>query len=1016
MGPDRLHRKRGLPRLVWNRLSADPAGREPARHQLLELPDAAARGGVAPARRRSQAASPGGDRLADCLARRGRGRGSASDGAPGARPASSSHVPLHPRHWRRGRESAPSRVLPARPAPSPACVPPQRGDGRIVSGVVRDPAGVAVAGRGGLSPEPAGSDRGRDAQRRRGRVPVRRGARRLLRPRGRVPRPRHAAAGRQGRGGPARAEPLPSTCSRRPSTTRSPSPPRPGAPPPSRTSPQRVNVIGEEEIALRSKAVLAQAASEEVGLQLQRTSPTIGGVFVRGLTGTKVNVYVDGVRYTTSAQRGGISTFFNMVEPESLEGIEVVRGPSSAEYGSDALGGHGAAARPAPRPSAPRAAGSPGAGTRASAARTRASARPSSGATPRPRFGLLGTLAGRRVNTLRPGGGEDSHNAVTRFLGLPVDRRRSTSACPDTAFTQYGGHLKTSWAITPTAQLSASYLRGQQDGGKRYDQLLGGDGNLVADLRNLMADHFYARFEKAQAGFLDRLTLTYSFSAQREERVNQGGNGNPRASVNHEPERTTAHGLQAAAHRAAGRHDLTLGGDVYFEGIAAPSFSASPTTGATTVRRGRVPDGARYRHGGVFLQDVFEAVPGRLRLNGAAALLRRLLRGGRGRARSRTAEPLWPADSYDTSAFTFRLGALWTVGRSVEPGRERQQRLPRPRRHRPRHVRPDRLGVRGVEPRGRGARGDGGHDRRRVGGEHRARPVAVLAPETSLSYELTLRFRSRRLKADVTVFQTDVDDNVAKQSLILPPGAVGLSLAGEPDHAPAPERRRLRRRLDQPRPRAHQLRRRPDPRARGDARRGARGVASCSAGRFTWLHAEDRATGSRRTSRAGRPPPRAGCGCAGRRTAAGASGSSPTCTPRRGRTACRRLDLGDRRTGASRSRSSIASFFTNGARARGLVAPGPDGVAGNADDVLAADRGDARPGPGPRPAGRARRRRSSPRFPATPSSACAGPSGSPRATRSSSTSRTSATRTTGASRGAWTPPAAGSTCGTPFEF
>jgi hypothetical protein len=47
---------------------------------------------------------------------------------------------------------------------------------------------------------------------------------------------------------------------------------------------QRVNVIGEEGIALRAKAVLAQAASEEVGLHLQRTSPTIAGVFVRGLT------------------------------------------------------------------------------------------------------------------------------------------------------------------------------------------------------------------------------------------------------------------------------------------------------------------------------------------------------------------------------------------------------------------------------------------------------------------------------------------------------------------------------------------------------------------------------------------------------------------------------------------------------------------------------------------------------------------------------------------------------------
>src|SRR5262245_26966023 len=102
---------------------------------------------------------------------------------------------------------------------------------------------------------------------------------------------------------------------------------------------QRVNVIDEHDIALRAKAVVAQAANEEPGVHLQRTSPTIGEFYVRGLTGTKVNVYVDGVRYTTGAQRGGVGTFFNLVDPSTLETVEVIRGPSSAEYGSDALGG-----------------------------------------------------------------------------------------------------------------------------------------------------------------------------------------------------------------------------------------------------------------------------------------------------------------------------------------------------------------------------------------------------------------------------------------------------------------------------------------------------------------------------------------------------------------------------------------------------------------------------------------------------------------------------------------------------
>jgi hypothetical protein len=46
------------------------------------------------------------------------------------------------------------------------------------------------------------------------------------------------------------------------------------------------------------------------------------------------------------------------------------------------------------------------------------------------------------------------------------------------------------------------------------------------------------------------------------------------------------------------------------------------------------------------------------------------------------------------------------------------------------------------------------------------------------------------------------------------------------------------------------------------------------------------------------------------------------------------LDLGDRRTGAGRSRGNIQSFFRNGATARGWVSAGADGVFGNSDDIL----------------------------------------------------------------------------------
>jgi hemoglobin/transferrin/lactoferrin receptor protein len=46
------------------------------------------------------------------------------------------------------------------------------------------------------------------------------------------------------------------------------------------------------------------------------------------------------------------------------------------------------------------------------------------------------------------------------------------------------------------------------------------------------------------------------------------------------------------------------------------------------------------------------------------------------------------------------------------------------------------------------------------------------------------------------------------------------------------------------------------------------------------------------------------------------------------------LDAGDRRTGASRTRTQVENFFRRGARNRGWIDPGPDGTFGNADDTL----------------------------------------------------------------------------------
>ena len=135
---------------------------------------------------------------------------------------------------------------------------------------------------------------------------------------------------------------------------------------------------------------------------------------------------------------------------------------------------------------------------------------------------------------------------------------------PDTAFTQYGGLLRAQSDLNEKTQLIFSYARNQQDGGRRYDQLLGGDGNLIADLRNLMTDMFYARLFRQHLGPFDNASFTFSYNGQREERINQGGQGNPVGAITSQRERTNVLGFNFFVDKRLGEHNtIVLGADVY---------------------------------------------------------------------------------------------------------------------------------------------------------------------------------------------------------------------------------------------------------------------------------------------------------------------------------------------------------------------------------------------------------------------------------------------------------------------
>ncbi|MGH9945036.1 MAG: TonB-dependent receptor, partial [Pyrinomonadaceae bacterium] len=545
--------------------------------------------------------------------------------------------------------------------------------------------------------------------------------------------------------------------------------------------PQAVNVVGEGALTQRATAVLAQVADEEEGVALQRTSPTIGSVLVRGLT--EVGVYVDGVRYTNSTQRGGINTFFNLNEPTSLRAVEILRGPNTAQYGSDSLSGtvQLVSRQPAFGATTPETHGEFNTYFTSADLSFGSNALVTYGTE---RFGVLANVVGRRVNTLRPGGGVDSHSAITRFLGLPSDIT-GESRLPDTAFTQYGGTLHLTFAPTTAQQFSFRYQRGQQDGGKRYDQLLGGDGNLVAELRNLMLDFGYLRYLKQGVGFFDNFSATVSYNSQREERVNQGGQGNPLAAITHDKERTTAVGFSFFFDKQfSARHNFLVGGDIYRDHVDAPSFTFQPdannlAVGTFTPTRPRVPDGARYILAGVYVQDAFDAITNRLRLSGA---LRYNVASYRSRAANApldsAARPLFPDDSLRVADFSGRAGAVATItnGLNVAFNYSRGFRAPNITT----------LGSTGLVGVGfQVATADVLGLGATIGTTANANAISTgvavspLKSETSNNYDLSLRYRRGRVETNLTGFRIDYAETIVRQTLILPPGAVGLRLGSE---------------------------------------------------------------------------------------------------------------------------------------------------------------------------------------------------------------------------------------------
>ncbi len=95
----------------------------------------------------------------------------------------------------------------------------------------------------------------------------------------------------------------------------------------------------EDVQQLYQSRTLPEALGEIPGVMVQKTSNGQGSPFIRGYTGFRNVLLVDGIRLNNSVFREGANQYWNTVDTHALSRIEVLKGPASVLYGSDAIGG-----------------------------------------------------------------------------------------------------------------------------------------------------------------------------------------------------------------------------------------------------------------------------------------------------------------------------------------------------------------------------------------------------------------------------------------------------------------------------------------------------------------------------------------------------------------------------------------------------------------------------------------------------------------------------------------------------
>jgi hemoglobin/transferrin/lactoferrin receptor protein len=352
--------------------------------------------------------------------------------------------------------------------------------------------------------------------------------------------------------------------------------------------PYTINEIDlTEEIMHKMPRTMPEVFRDVPGVMVQKTGHGQGSPYIRGFTGYRTLFLIDGIRLNNSVWRDGPNQYTNTVDIYSIENVQLLKGPSSTLYGSDALGGTSNAVTRGPADD--------GWDTllyyRHASAEDSNTGRAQLSGTWNDHWGMIagftakdfGDLEGGSEVGTQPMTGYREYDWDAKLVYSPDDRQRLTLA-------HYGVRLDDAWRTHRT--IFGVPWQGTTVGDEKK--------RALDQARNLT----YLRYDRdVDSGWVDNIQATLSYHRQEEER--ERIRADDRWDVQGFDVSTIGAGLQFQ--KALNRQQWTYGIEYYHDDV--DSFRTFVLADLVTVVegiQGPVADDAEYRTLGIYAEDEVE--------------------------------------------------------------------------------------------------------------------------------------------------------------------------------------------------------------------------------------------------------------------------------------------------------------------------------------------------------------------------------------------------------------------------